>query len=256
MPSTWSAVFAHAADHVQVEHRVRRPSSHAGLGASRTPPSRATPVSSPENATTTHVALQLGPALCEAARDLEDRRRARGVVVGAQVRRVLIGRERVAPAEAEVIVVRADDDDSGPLRVCACARHAADHVERVRRGRSRARPRPWPSTALLGFELRPHRGERRALHHHHRQCPRRRRPRGSSDGQRRFVRQLSVGASPARRLRRRSRRRSAPSRRARRQRPSGADRRRGAAPRASRSFSCSGAKRRTTTIFPFTSRPS
>ena len=58
--------------------------------------------------------------------DLEQRRRAGGVVVGAEVRQVAVGRQRVATAEAQVIVVRADDDHAAaPCRAGARPRAGA-----------------------------------------------------------------------------------------------------------------------------------
>ncbi len=76
----------------------------------------------------------------ERARHLDERRRAGGVVVRAEVRLVTIGRERIAPAVAEVIVVRSDDDDARQLlRVGHLRRPSREHVERGRRHRRQGR---------------------------------------------------------------------------------------------------------------------
>ena len=103
-------VVTQTAHHVEVEHRAhvlhveargRRPrearrAQHARLFA--------------REGREDDVGGQRACAARELARRLEHARRARGVVVGAHVRQVAVGRERVLIAEAEVIVVRANDD--------------------------------------------------------------------------------------------------------------------------------------------------
>ena len=112
------------------------------------------PSSSPENATNTTSRASASGLRRELARDLEDRRRPRRVVVGAQVRQVAVGRQRVVLAEAEVIVVRADHDHARRVRAGGRrrSRQPPDDVERLlgrvaERDLQRRRPRAASSPA-------------------------------------------------------------------------------------------------------------
>ena len=113
------------------------------------------PSSSPEKSDEHDFArarLGLGRKL---ARDLEHRRRPRRVVVGAHVRQVAVGRQRVTLAEAEVIVVRADHDHARTTlaQAAPATGSRADHVERLL-GRVAERDLQLGADALLLLQLR------------------------------------------------------------------------------------------------------